>query len=281
MPVEAISIRELTKDFPIGEKGRYLRAVDNLSLSIEENAVFGLLGPNGSGKSTTIKALLGLTRSTKGECFIYGNRSADLESRSRIGYLPDAPYFYAYLTGLELLEFYAKLIGLEKEPRRAECLQLLDRFGIADAADRKIAGYSKGMLQRLGFAQALLGNPDILILDEPTAGVDPVGAAEVGEYILELKEKGKTVLLCSHLLTQVEGVCDCVGIMNKGRLLASGPISELLADDSGGSLRIAGLSSEDTGKVEAIATECGARIERENRSLDELFRLLVKEDEPE
>lgn len=277
--MDAISIEGLTKEYPLPEKGSTLRAVDALTLSIKSNTVFGLLGPNGSGKSTTIKILLGLAHPTSGRCLIFGESANDPGVRRRVGYVPDAPYYYGYLTGLELLRFYARLIGIDESERLERSRALMERFGIGEAANRKVGAYSKGMLQRLGFAQALLGDPDVLVLDEPTAGVDPVGAAQVGEYILELKEQGKTIMLCSHLLAQVQDVCDRVGIMNKGRLLAEGTVSSLLeSDQEGSALRIAGLSGDDREVFEALAKERGLSCSRAGCSLDELFRRLVRED---
>ncbi len=276
--MEAVSIRGLTKDYPLPERGRYVRAVDDLTLTIKRNCVFGLLGPNGSGKSTTIKILLGLTQPSRGECRVMGELIGAASGRSQIGYLPDAPYYYRFLSGLELMNYYGQLLGLPKRERRDRSLALLQRFGIEDAAHRKVSAYSKGMLQRLGFAQALLGDPEILVLDEPTAGVDPIGAAEVGDYIRELKEQGKTILLCSHLLAQAENVCDRVGIMNKGKLLAEGPVSALLADAGSDELRVAGLPTGERARVAQFAQELGGRVSGASVSLDEYFCRLVAGD---
>ncbi|MDQ8205415.1 ABC transporter ATP-binding protein [Pelagicoccus sp. SDUM812003] len=274
-----IEIKGLTKDFSLSEKGRYLRAVDHLDLTIERNSVFGLLGPNGSGKSTTIKILLGLSQPTSGSCRILGNAPSDRLTRSKVGYLPDAPYYYRFLSGLELMLFYAKLLGVPRCRRESRCRELLRDFGLSDAASRKVGAYSKGMLQRLGFAQSLIGDPEILILDEPTAGVDPVGAAEVGDFIRRLKAEGKSILLCSHLLAQVQDVCDRVGIMNKGRLLAEGSLDELLATGDRTSLRIEGIDAETSKELERRATAAGGKVTPQGISLDALFRDLVENDE--
>lgn len=277
--VQAIQLSELTKDFPLTERGRYLRAVDGLSLSIPENSVFGLLGPNGSGKSTTIRMLLGLSEPSKGEIRIFGGLPKDAAVRRRIGYLPDAPYYHKFLTGRELLRFFGKLLGIPKGELEARSVGLLTQFGLADAMDRKLGAYSKGMLQRLGFAQALVGDPDILVLDEPTAGVDPVGAAEVGDFVRALKQGGKTVLLCSHLLTQVQDLCDEVGIMNKGRLLARGRMDELLRSEQNSRLTIDGLADSDRVEVERLVEEKGGRLVPLGQNLEDLFRSLVSEDD--
>lgn len=269
----------MTKDFPLAEKGRYVRAVDDLTLSIEENSVFGLLGPNGSGKSTTIRILLGLSQPSRGEVRIFGRSPIEAAVRSRVGYLPDAPYYHKFLSGRELMRFFGKLLGVEKEVRETRSVELLERFGLADAMDRKLGSYSKGMLQRLGFAQALIADPDILVLDEPTAGVDPVGAAEVGEFVMDLKRAGKTVLLCSHLLTQVQDLCDTVGILNKGRLLTTGSVDELLGARDQGSMLLRGLDPQTRRTLEEIAVKSGASVHQGRQDLEDLFRTLVSQDE--
>lgn len=277
---KAIEFVGLTKDFPLPEKGRYLRAVDELSLTIGKGCVFGLLGPNGSGKSTTIRMTLGLSQPSRGVIKVFGQDPSLRQTRRLIGYLPDAPFYQGFLSGRELVEFFGKLSGLSKSVRKERAERLLIRFGLGDALDRKLAGYSKGMLQRLGFAQALVTDPEILILDEPTAGVDPVGAAEVGDFVRELKAMGKTVLLCSHLLTQVQDVCDAVGILNKGRLLASGSIESLLLDQRSEALMVEGLSGSRREELEAWVAERGGSTTSRIRNLETLFRdLLIKDEE--
>ncbi len=261
------------------ERGRYLRAVDGLTLSVAENSVFGLLGPNGSGKSTTIRMLLGLSEPSHGEIRVFGGSAKDPAVRRRIGYLPDAPYYHKFLTGRELLRFFGKLLGISRGELERQAEVLLTQFGLSDAMDRKLGSYSKGMLQRLGFAQALLGNPDILVLDEPTAGVDPVGAAEVGDFVRTLKGQGKTVLLCSHLLTQVQDLCDAVGIMNKGRLLATGCIDTLLLSGANDRLGIEGLPESAREEVACLVERKGGKLVPLGQDLEDLFRKLVRQDE--
>ncbi|MBK1877153.1 ABC transporter ATP-binding protein [Pelagicoccus mobilis] len=276
--VQAIELEGLTKDFSLAERGKYLRAVDHLTLSIRENSVYGLLGPNGSGKSTTIRMLLGLSKPSAGSASIFGLSPDSREARSRIGYLPDAPYYHSFLSGRELMRFFGTLLGIKKRLLEERIVELLVRFGLEDAMDRKVGTYSKGMLQRLGFAQALVGDPDILILDEPTAGVDPVGAAEVGEFVVSLKKQGKTVLLCSHLLTQVQDLCDHVGILNRGRLLAHGKIEDLLGDGDDSALELDGLDERERQEVVSFARERGGRVRPGRNDLEDLFRRLVRED---
>lgn len=273
----AIRLNQLTKDFPLPEKGRYLRAVDHVSLNIPRRCVFGLLGPNGSGKSTTIKMLLGLSSPSSGSVEVLNGTPDIRDIRSKIGYLPDAPYYHGFLSGRELLKFFGKLLGMEKRLVEQRSEELLAQFGLSDASHRKLGSYSKGMLQRLGFAQALLNDPELLILDEPTAGVDPVGAMEVGEFILRMKGEGKTVLLCSHLLSQVEDVCDRVGILNKGRLLKEGKVSDLLAEIGAADVTVSGLDPEGEAEVRALVERRGANISRSG-TLEELFRHSLEED---
>jgi len=198
----AISIRNLTKIFPIPFKRERVVAVDNLTLSVEPGQVYGLLGPNGSGKSTTMKVLLGLVPASSGSTQIFGRDSALVESHEEVGFLPENPYFYKYLTGEETLRFYGKLCGLRGAALRDRVRELLKLVGLENAADRRLGGYSKGMLQRIGLAQALVQEPRLLVLDEPTAGVDPAGSREIRDLILEFKSRGITILLCSHLLGQ-------------------------------------------------------------------------------
>lgn len=222
--------------------------------------------------------LLGLSEPSSGQIKIFGAPPQEGHARRKIGYLPDAPLYHKFLSGRELMRFFGKLVGIPKAQREKRAVELLERFGLSDAMDRKLASYSKGMLQRLGFAQALMGDPEVLVLDEPTAGVDPVGAEEVGKYVGSLKEQGKTVLLCSHLLTQVQSICDSVGIMNKGRLLASGKIEGLLDSPSGGRLAIDGLGEADQAELSNLARARGGRPQVVGQNLEELFRSLVDKD---
>lgn len=224
----AISIENLTKDFRVGMRGVKLRAVDNVSFDVKCGEVFGLLGPNGSGKSTTLKIVLGLLRQTSGTCRIFGKNSSDAAVRSRIGFLPEAPYFYKYLSGRELVKFYARMSGVPASELDARTEDALAITGMTDAAARRVKTYSKGMLQRIGVAQAIVHDPDLVILDEPTAGIDPIGSAEIGNVIRAMKERGKTVVLCSHLLGQVEDLCDRVAIMDRGKLVVAGTLDEVL-----------------------------------------------------
>ena len=228
LDVPAIELRGLVKDFSVGLRGVKLRAVDDLSLRVPAGQVFGLLGPNGSGKSTTIKIILGLLEPTAGGCRVFGVPSAQVEARVDVGYLPESPYFYRHLSGRELVRFYARMCGLAGAKLAPRVAEVIDWVGLTEAADRLVGTYSKGMLQRIGLAQALVHDPRLVILDEPTSGVDPVGAAAISELILQLKAQGKTVLITSHLLTQIEDICDRVAILDRGRLILEGAVCDLV-----------------------------------------------------
>ena len=228
LDVPAIELRGLVKDFSVGLRGMKLRAVDDLSLRVPAGQVFGLLGPNGSGKSTTIKIILGLLEPTAGGCRVFGVPSAQVEARVDVGYLPESPYFYRHLSGRELVRFYARICGLGGAKLAPRVAEVIDWVGLTEAADRLVGTYSKGMLQRIGLAQALVHDPRLVILDEPTSGVDPVGAAAISELILQLKAQGKTVLITSHLLTQIEEICDRVAILDRGRLILEGAVCDLV-----------------------------------------------------
>jgi ABC-2 type transport system ATP-binding protein len=191
--------------------------------------IFGFLGPNGAGKTTTIKVLLGIIYPTEGEAYVLGQPAGDPKNHYRISYLPETPYFYDYMTGREILTFYAKLFGIAEPERSKRVNELLDRVGLSRAADQTLRTYSKGMLQRIGLAQCLINDPELLILDEPTAGLDPIAHIDIRDMILELRNQGKTLFISSHQLSDVERVCDRVAILKKGVMVQLGRIEELLA----------------------------------------------------
>src|ERR1044071_5969642 len=213
----AVTVIGITKIFPAPLRGRSVVAVHDLNLEVPSGQIYGLLGPNGSGKSTTLKIILGLITPTRGKTEIFGRDSNQVASREAVGFLPESPYFYKYLTGAETLCFYGKLCGLRGGRLRSRVEEMLELVGLTSARDRRLGSYSKGMLQRIGLAQALVHEPKLAVLDEPTAGVDPVGARAIRDLILDLKRRGVTVLLSSHLLEQVEEICDRVGILEIGR----------------------------------------------------------------
>jgi ABC-2 type transport system ATP-binding protein len=274
MAAPAINVVHLTKDFHLGLRGVKLRAVEDLSLTVADNQVYGLLGPNGSGKSTTMKIILGLLEPTRGHCEIFGLPSGSVEARRQVGFLPEAPYFYRFLTGRELVEFYAGICGVPAHDRRARVDEVIELVGLTAAAHRRVGTYSKGMLQRIGLAQAIVHDPRLVILDEPTAGVDPIGSRVMGDLIIELKHRGKTVLLCSHLLAQVEGVCDHLAILNQGKLVAEGSVADLLRKESLNNLAVENYSPALRIELEAVLARHGAklvRVDEARSSLDEWF----------
>jgi ABC-2 type transport system ATP-binding protein len=219
----------LSKTFVFGFWRRRVRAVEGLSLEVRRGEILGFLGPNGAGKTTTIKMLMGLVFPTAGHAEVFGRRVPSPASQSRIGFLPENPYFYDYLSGAELLDFAGRLFGLSGPERRTRAAALLERVGLRDAATRPLRKYSKGMLQRLGIAQSLVNDPELVVLDEPMTGLDPIGRKEIRDLILSLKAEGKTVFFSTHILPDVELSCDRVAIIAGGRLLDVGPLERLLA----------------------------------------------------
>lgn len=280
----AIRIRNLTKDFSVGIRGVKLRAVDDLCLDVGKNEIFGLLGPNGSGKSTTIKIILGLLKASSGDCEIFGQPSMRVSARKSVGFLPEAPYFYCYLTGRELVRYYARICMIDRSEIDDSVDDVIELVGMTEAANRRVGTYSKGMLQRIGLAQSLVHDPDLVILDEPTAGVDPLGSAAIAEIVRELKQRGKTILLSSHLLAQIEGLCDRVAILHRGKLIREGRIEELVEEGDTDSLVVQGLSIEGRIAVEnAIKAQGGllTRVEKPRLSLDAYFLREVHQREAE
>ncbi|MFA6959743.1 MAG: ABC transporter ATP-binding protein [Opitutaceae bacterium] len=273
-PAPAIEITGLTKDFSLNLRGIKLRAVDNLTLSIPDGQVFGLLGPNGSGKSTTIKIILGLLEPTVGECKVFGTPSGRVDSRLNVGYLPEAPYFYRYLSGRELVRFYGRICGVSSKILPDRVREVIDWVGLSAAAHRRVGTYSKGMLQRIGLAQALVHDPQLIILDEPTAGVDPVGSAEISELILKLKKQGKTVLITSHLLAQIEDICDRVAILDHGKLILEGDVNELVGQRDRQSLIVDSLPPTELEELRGWLAARGHvlnAVEQPRTRLDQLF----------
>lgn len=259
-PTPAISIRNLTKVYPIPFKRERVVAVRNLSLDVEPGQVYGLLGPNGSGKSTTMKIVLGLVPPTEGTTEIFGRDSSMVDSREDVGFLPENPYFYKFLTGYETLLFYGKICGLGGKALKDRAGELLKLVGLENARDRRLGGYSKGMLQRIGLAQALVQEPRLLVLDEPTAGVDPAGSREIRDLILNFKSRGITVMLCSHLLEQVQEICDRVGILNRGQMVREGKLDELISIENQTDLILENTTPELLDEIKALVAKSGGRI---------------------
>jgi len=257
----AVRTRVLRKEFAMGWfRGRVL-AVEGLDMEVKPGEVFGLLGPNGSGKSTAMKMILGLLRPTSGEAEVCGYRAGTMAARRQIGFLPENPYFPNFLSGAELIRYYGKLSGMGGASLERKIRELLDlvRLG-GEAGHRRLRTYSKGMLQRAGLAGALVGDPEILMLDEPTAGVDPAGSREIRDLILELKQRGKTVLFSSHLLEQVEDVADRVIILHRGQKLREGRLDELLTRRNEWEIKVEGLSESDRKEMKAWIEKRGGRV---------------------
>ena len=271
----AVAVRGLTKVFPIPFRRKSIVAVCDLDLSVQAGEVYGLLGPNGSGKSTTLKIILGLVSPTRGRTEIFGRDSSLVRSREAVGFLPENPYFYKYLSGAETLRFFGKLCGLRSKRLEARIAELLELVGLTSARDRRLSTYSKGMLQRIGLAQALINEPRLVVLDEPMAGVDPAGSREIRDLIVDLKRRGITVLLSSHLLTQVQEICDRVGILSNGVLVREGRLEDLLAVENQTELVLENAPSKLLDDIESLATRAKAKVVARRKSTTTLERLFL------
>jgi ABC-2 type transport system ATP-binding protein len=268
-----VEIENLTKDYEVGFwRKRKVRALDGLNLAVEGGEIFGFLGANGAGKTTTLKLLMRLIYPTAGRAQILGRDINDVQMHARIGYLPENPYFYDYLTARELLSYCAELFGYSHGERKRRAEELLSRVHLDEKSwDKQLRKYSKGMLQRVGLAQALVNDPEIVFLDEPMSGLDPIGRREVRDLIASLRTKGTTVFMCSHILSDIEVLCDRVAILNRGRLSETGTLEELrerAGDDRRIEITIAGTTVEKFSSVfpeldgaQITPTAAGARIE--------------------
>jgi len=272
----AVAICGLTKVFPIPFHRQAVVAVRDLDLRVQAGEVYGLLGPNGSGKSTTLKIILGLVSPTRGKTEIFGRNSNHVATHEAIGFLPENPYFYKYLTGVETLRFFGKLCGLRGRQLQKRIDELLELVGLTNARYRRLGTYSKGMLQRIGLAQALINEPKLVVLDEPTAGVDPAGSREIRNLIVDLKRRDITVLLSSHLLAQVQEICDRVGILANGALVREGRLEELIAIENQTELVLENASDALVKEVEALAARSNAKLVARRRSTTTLERLFLE-----
>jgi ABC-2 type transport system ATP-binding protein len=252
-----IEIVDLTKDYEVGFlKKRKVRALDQLNLEVRRGEIFGFLGPNGAGKTTTLKLLMRLIYPTHGSARILGHPIEDVSTRARIGYLPENPYFYDYLSGRELLEYTAALFGIPNEQARIRGKELLDLVGLdSERANRQLRKYSKGMLQRIGIAQALVNDPEIVFMDEPMSGLDPIGRREVRDLLLALRTQGKTVFFSSHILSDVEAMCDRAAILSRGKLIRCGTVNELTGiKDTAVEIVALGIEKSDLGKFSQMVS---------------------------
>lgn len=231
----AVEIKNLSKDYETGFwKKKRVRALDDLTLNVRPGQIFGFLGGNGAGKTTTIKTLMSLIFPTEGSAKILGHDISDVQMHRRIGYCPENPYFYDYLTARELMNYFGELFGFDPAKRKDKCDRLLDAVGLAEKdRNKQLRKYSKGMLQRVGLAQSLINDPEIVFMDEPMSGLDPVGRREVRELIASLRDKGTTVFMSTHILSDIEALCDEVAILRGGKLAAFGNLMDLLAADKG------------------------------------------------
>jgi len=272
----AVAVEGLTKVFPVPFRRKSITAVRDLNLRVEAGEVYGLLGPNGSGKSTTLKIILGLASPTRGRTKIFGRDSSLVESRAAVGFLPENPYFYKFLTGEETLRFFGKLCRVNGSRLKSRVRELLELVGLTNARDQRLSTYSKGMLQRIGLAQALINEPKLVVLDEPTAGVDPAGSRDIRNLIVDLKQRGITVLLSSHLLTQVQEICDRVGILARGVLVREGHLEELIAIENRSELVLENASEALVKEIEKLAANSNAKLIDRRKSTTTLERLFLE-----
>jgi len=275
-----IEIRNLSKIYRDFWGRKKVRAVNALSLDVKKGEVFGLLGPNGSGKTTTLKMLLGLLFPTEGEIKILGKSAADVAKNERIGYLPEESYLYRFLNAEETLDFYGRLFNMSSQKRRERTEMLLEMVKITHARKRQLKEYSKGMTRRIGLAQALINDPDLVLLDEPTSGLDPLGNRDMKDLILDLKKQGKTVLMCSHLLGDVQDVCDRIAILYSGELKVLGRVDELLKEQDETQILSSKLSDAAIKDVEEVLKKHGAtmqKVDHPTANLEDLFLKTVQE----
>ena len=275
-----VSVRGLSKVFKDFWGRPKARAVDNVDFEVRRGEVFGLLGPNGSGKSTTVKMMLGLLYPTKGHIEVFGQSPRHVKTKARVGYLPEESYLYKFLNSGETLEFFGNLFDLSKEERTKRAQQLIEMVGLGQAPRRLVGEFSKGMQRRIGLAQALINDPDLVLLDEPTAGLDPIGCREVKDLILALARRGKTVVLSSHLLSDVEDVCDRVVIYYGGKVQAMGTLKELLAAPDAMRLTMPLLSRGTLDKVLSVikqdVREDQIRLDTPTQNLESYFLGVVQ-----
>lgn len=277
--VETKNLTKTYRDFWGRQKVRALKALD---LQVKRGEIFGLLGPNGSGKTTTIKLLLGLLFPTSGEVNILGRPASDVAKNERLGYLPEESYLYRFLNAEETLDFYGRLFNIPAAVRKQRVAQLIQMVGLESAKKRQLREYSKGMTRRIGLAQALVNDPDLILLDEPTSGLDPIGTRNMKNLILQLKEQGKTVIMSSHLLGDVQDVCDRVGVLYQGELKELGRVEDLLKIVEQTEIRVDGLSDDAKRKIEKIVEEDKANLlfcGNPTTSLEDLFHDIIAESE--
>lgn len=277
--IQTRALSKVYRDFWGRQKVRALKALD---LEVKRGEIFGLLGPNGSGKTTTIKLVLGLLFPTDGEVLVFDKPATNVRKNEKIGYLPEESYLYRFLNAEETLDFYARLFDMPPETRQERVDMLIKQVGLQTARKRKLQEYSKGMTRRIGLAQALINDPDLILLDEPTSGLDPIGTREMKDMILRLKAEGKTVVMCSHLLADVQDVCDRIAILHQGELKELGRVDSLLKVADVTQIKAKGLSDECQNEIrEVISRHQGDLMEMGNptTTLEELFLSIVRDSE--
>jgi ABC-2 type transport system ATP-binding protein len=277
--VETRNLTKVYRDFWGRQKVRALKALD---LEVRRGEVFGLLGPNGSGKTTTIKLLLGLLFPTSGDVYILGKSASDVAKNEKIGYLPEESYLYKFLNAEETLDFYGRLFNMSGAVRRQRIAQLIAMVGLESARKRQLREYSKGMTRRIGLAQALINDPELILLDEPTSGLDPIGTRNMKDLILDLKKQGKTVIMSSHLLADVQDVCDRIGILYQGELKELGRVEDLLKVSNETEIRAAGLSEDAKNKIIEVIKADNSELKycgNPSTTLEDLFLRIIEESE--
>lgn len=278
-----IETRNLGKTYRDFWGRKKVAALKSLDIEVKKGEIFGLLGPNGSGKSTTIKLIQGLLFPTSGRAFVFGKEARDVTKNERIGYLPEESYLYKFLNAEETLDFYGRLFDMPSAERKERSDKLIRMVGLQNARRRQLREYSKGMTRRIGLAQALINEPDLLILDEPTTGMDPIGSREMKDLIIRLRDEGKTILLCSHQLADVQDVCDRVAILHQGELRELGRVDSLLKVRDVTEVHAKGLSDDLKGKIaDLIRSEGGevVTIDNPTTTMEELFLDIVQNDRP-
>jgi ABC-2 type transport system ATP-binding protein len=277
--IETRNLSKVYRDFWGRQKVRALKALD---LKIHRGEIFGLLGPNGSGKTTTMKLLLGLLFPTTGQALIFGRDATDVSKNERIGFLPEESYLYRFLNGEETLDFYGRLFKMPSDVRRRRTAELIEMVGLGWAKRRQLREYSKGMARRIGLAQALINDPELILLDEPTSGLDPIGTREMKDLILHLKAQGKTILMCSHLLADVQDVCDRIAILHQGELKELGRVDSLLRVRDVTQIRASGLDDAAKAEIRAVIERHHghlASMDNPTTTLEELFLSIVRDSE--
>jgi ABC-2 type transport system ATP-binding protein len=277
--IETRNLSKIYRDFWGRKK---VHALKSLDIEVRPGEIFGLLGPNGSGKSTTIKLILGLLFPTSGRVLVFDQDASETKKNERIGYLPEESYLYKFLTADETLDFYGRLFDMSGADRKARVAELIELVGLQGAKHRQLREYSKGMTRRVGLAQALINNPDLILLDEPTTGLDPIGTREMKDLILALRDQGKTILLCSHQLADVQDVCDRVAILHQGELKELGRVSDLLKVQDITEVHASGLTDAAKAEIAEVIRRHGGdlkSIDNPTATMEDLFLNIVRESE--